>query len=206
MNKPKKGNGQRTPKSFISSKTSQSQTDINSYSEIEAQAISFLSEGKLEKKDSSTPPQELKALQDASKTPKDTLNIQPQRASTLNELGLYHSSQKNFESAASYFKKAIEINKTCCDPYINYGNLLSKQNRYEDALELYLKALEIDESNGLCLHNIGSTLQAIGALEEALQFYRYALENNYQSMIFELQTHQQRLLEHNKHYFESLNP
>ena len=181
MNKPKKGNGQRTPKSFISSKTSQSQTDINSYSEIEAQAISFLSEGKLEKKDSSTPPQELKALQDASKTPKDTLNIQPQRASTLNELGLYHSSQKNFESAASYFKKAIEINKTCCDPYINYGNLLSQQNRYDDALELYLKALEIDESNGLCLHNIGSTLQAIGALEEALQFYRYALENNYQS-------------------------
>ena len=59
-----------------------------------------------------------------------------------NYLGLAHKSQKDYENAVKYLKKAIDDNPKYTHPYLNLGNLYLQQKEYNKAKEIVEKGLK----------------------------------------------------------------
>lgn len=71
-----------------------------------------------------------------------------------NVLGLLHYRQENFETAASHFLRAIELQPGNIMGYINLGNVYYSQEMYEKALEGYRKAAQINDADAVGQYNL----------------------------------------------------
>jgi predicted O-linked N-acetylglucosamine transferase (SPINDLY family) len=107
---------------------------------------------------------------------KKALNIAPNNAEILNNLGVTLSGLKEYKKAEEYFSKALLINSNYAEAYYNIANTLKKLGRLDQAEKNYYKAINLKPNFVLAYNNLGSTLKKLGRLDEAVTILNKALE------------------------------
>lgn len=109
---------------------------------------------------------------------KSTLNGESRNYLTYKYLGIIFLSLNDYKSAAENFEKAIEIDNTEIENYINLGFCFQKTGNIFRAIEEYQKALDIDFNNITALKNLSGIYYNSSRTREALELYIkiYSLE------------------------------
>ncbi|MBS9396148.1 MAG: tetratricopeptide repeat protein [Dolichospermum sp. OL03] len=116
-----------------------------------------------------------------------TTQNQKDEAYRLNEQGIQHYKQRQFQEALATFQQALAIQQKIGDhsgeatTLNNIGAIYDNQGEYPKALDFYQQALDIrkkigDRSGvGNSLNNIGFIYSSQGEYPKALEFYQQAL-------------------------------
>ncbi len=120
-------------------------------------------------------------------------NIEDYEAEALNNIGVTHEAQGNYEEAMTYERKALEIRKRLGDD-LKTANTLNtlgiihdEKGEYQEALAYYFDARKIYESLkeeskiAMVLTNIGIVLRAQKEYKNVVTYYRQAM-NIYQKL------------------------
>lgn len=114
------------------------------------------------------------------------------KAELLKDVGLGYINLNQYDSAITYFKSALKIqrsinNETGIADILNYlGTIHNKLGTYEKALEYHFESLRIDEKlqNKIGIaqsqNNIGIVYQNLKKYAESLEYYNKALQINYE--------------------------
>ncbi len=81
-----------------------------------------------------------------------------------------------FEDAIDAFEKALKIDPTMCDAWINRGRLLDDMGHHSRAIQSYDIALEVDPNDSMAWTNRGNSFRALENFKEALASYANALQ------------------------------
>lgn len=81
-----------------------------------------------------------------------------------------------FEEAIEAFEKALKIDPTMCDAWINRGRLLDDLGHHEEAIQSYDISLEIDPNDAMAWTNRGNSFRALENFKEGLASYANALQ------------------------------
>lgn len=102
--------------------------------------------------------------------------LNPFSHQTWYHLGKSYQKLKQYDKAATCYRKTIQLESSFPDPYINLSEMLNIQGRLDEAIETCLKGLSIAPNNpllhgnyGILLHKKGNKPQAIKELETALR-------------------------------------
>ena len=93
-------------------------------------------------------------------------------------MALCHQCVENYDQAAFFYKKAIDIKPDYLDAWVNLGSTLKKQGQLDEAKEAYTKAITINPDNIAAYYNMGNVLGEQGKLPEALQAYNKTISIN----------------------------
>jgi protein O-GlcNAc transferase len=107
-----------------------------------------------------------------------SLQLLPERISTLTNLSVALIKLEKLEEAEKIINKAISLCPIDSNLYLNQGQIFEKKNNLELALESYSKAAEINPKSSESQYNRAVTLQNLKHLDEALASYQQALELN----------------------------
>lgn len=77
-------------------------------------------------------------------------------------MAFYHSVRNRMDSAAYYYRFAIETDSNDYVPVNNLGDIYERMGRYEDALQLYRRAYELAPDNQSMQVNLQSAAQELG--------------------------------------------
>lgn len=109
-------------------------------------------------------------------------------ASLFNKIGVVYDDMGNFETALSFYQKALNTSKKIKDKHImaaalgNIGIIYDNRGNYEQALKYYNEALHIEteqkNKRGIAgnLENIGITYNLMGNYQTALSYYEKAFK------------------------------
>ncbi len=117
-------------------------------------------------------------------------NNEKELAYALSNLGILERSERNFDSAISYFKKSITISEKLGDQgiyqisynYSNIGTLFRFQGKLKDARKILKKAINLheklnsDEGLAHTYGNLGVITRKLGKVEEAYNFHLKGIE------------------------------
>ncbi len=117
-------------------------------------------------------------LDQAEKTYKEILRLQPDNVNALHFLGVTYYHHKEYDSAIMYIKKALQLKPDHVDAYNNLGIIFRDKGQLDDAESCFRKALQINPNFVKSYVNLGNTLQAKGSLDEAMAYFQKALELN----------------------------
>jgi serine/threonine protein kinase/Flp pilus assembly protein TadD len=84
----------------------------------------------------------LKATDDAIKAFQKVLELDPNDAETLNQLGYYYSAQGDFPQAIEYLKRYAATCPGDANPFDSMAELYMRMGRFDDATAKYKEALE----------------------------------------------------------------
>jgi len=73
------------------------------------------------------------------------------------------------------YEKAIALNPTYVNAYINLGNILKKRHRLDEAVRMYEKAVILDPDNSKTYYNIGTIFHEQNQLVNAVNAYQRAI-------------------------------
>ncbi|MCK5819114.1 MAG: tetratricopeptide repeat protein [Psychromonas sp.] len=99
----------------------------------------------------------------------------PKHFNTLHTLGLLALQNNEPAIAVELLNKAIEINVSNADPFLNIAIALTQLNRFEEAVACYDNAIAIQPDNIEALINRGGVLQKLNRIEAALMSYDKAI-------------------------------
>lgn len=94
----------------------------------------------------------------------------------LNLIGLIRREQKRYDDAIEYFERAMEIDMTYVDTYINLGCTLLDFKKFNRATEILSKALKYDKDNSNVLNNLGLAYFSMGKNTEAKAAFEKAIQ------------------------------
>ncbi len=109
-------------------------------------------------------------------------------AQSNNKLGLAFLKRNLFDEAVAEFKRAIEIEPTLTEAYLNWGQAYLQQKKYADAIAIFARALQ-QNPDYADLHNyLGYAYFRNHQLAEAATAIKFALEKNpkYVEAVFNL--------------------
>ena len=96
----------------------------------------------------------------------------------LNNLGLVHRANKNFDKALECFIEAIRIKPDFAIAFLNLGSIYLMQKKYDKALEIYEKLLKGNPSDTRALINIGDIYFKDKKFKEAVEVYNTIIKIN----------------------------
>ena len=99
---------------------------------------------------------------DAIKVFRDAIEINPQSASSYNNIGIVYLNKNQPDEAIEAFQTAIEIQPDHVHYYWNLVPLLLRQERLEEALEAIKTATELDPEHAETFHQVGKLLRGQG--------------------------------------------
>ena len=105
-----------------------------------------------------------------------SLELEPERQSTLTNLSVVLLKLDKLEKAEKILNKAINLYPTDSNIYLNQGQLFERKNNLKLALASYSKATECNPDISEAHYNRAVTLQSLRRLDEALASYQRALE------------------------------
>jgi Flp pilus assembly protein TadD len=76
------------------------------------------------------------------------------------------------EQVEDLLSKAVSLDPTCFDGYLQLGILAASQHDYEKAIQLYTKALEVDPQLGEAHYRLGVAYDRLGQREKARQEFQ----------------------------------
>jgi len=103
--------------------------------------------------------------------------VRKDRAGTFDNRGILLDLLGRTEEARDDFNKAIELEPSLGDPYVNLGAMLIKQGRHEEALVQINKGLDLGMSfSHIGYYNRAVAEQILGRFKDAYYDYKKALE------------------------------
>jgi tetratricopeptide (TPR) repeat protein len=115
------------------------------------------------------------ALGEAQAAYERVLDLRPNHAEALCNLGLALHVQGKFEQAAACQRKALVLRPGYIDALVNLADALKALERLDEAEAAYRRALAIDPASSHALCNLGLLLHDQGKLEEAASVLRKSL-------------------------------
>jgi tetratricopeptide (TPR) repeat protein len=111
------------------------------------------------------------------------LNLKPNDAVALNNLGITLKKQGDYEGAVGSYRKAIQNvpggdNTRAAKIYNNLGESLRLQNKVPEALEAFNKSLVLDPKLGFAYNNVGKIYFTQNRLEDAITSFQKAVAIN----------------------------
>jgi tetratricopeptide (TPR) repeat protein len=92
------------------------------------------------------------------------------------EMGNQVARQGDFENAAMFYCKAIELNPRNAKAYNNLGLMLRNTGQYYEAEACFRKAIELSPEDAYAFSNLGLVLSDLGYMDKAEECLRRALE------------------------------
>ncbi len=114
----------------------------------------------------------------AGKAFRKVLEIEPDNAGALLNLGNYHEAKGSIDRALVMFEKAAEARPDFADAWFNLGNARLTMGEYRKAADAFRRALRYHPEFASAHKNLGYCFQCEGDLDEAERNYRKALELN----------------------------
>lgn len=108
-----------------------------------------------------------------------SLEIIPDRLSTLNNLSVVKIRLDHFAAAEELAKKALAVDEKSPEAWSNLGIALSAMNRYEEALQAYERALQCNPAYARAWLNQAMTLLELKRFDEALAACDHAEKSGY---------------------------
>ncbi|QIZ71914.1 serine protease [Oxynema aestuarii] len=121
--------------------------------------------------------------EEAERTWRRILEIDPNNADAYIGLGIALRNQGKLEEAISAYGRAIELNPQYADAYVGLGLALYNQGKLEEAISAYGRAIELNPQYADAYIGLGIALKDQGKLEEAISAYGRAIELNPQDAI-----------------------
>lgn len=106
------------------------------------------------------------------------LKANPNNPHFLNNMGISHYKEDNFDKAEYYFKRGLEIEPRYLNILNNLGNLKRDLNFTEEAIEYYKKSLSIKPDLPQTLYNLSLSYESLGNFDHAKDCLKKLL--NYQ--------------------------
>jgi len=103
------------------------------------------------------------------------LEIKPDSAATLMNLGIALNALGSYQEAAASFRKTLEINPEFPEARGHFGNVLSNLGQYEEAVANYQRVVALKPDDADTQNNLGVALNSLGKHEEAVASFRRAL-------------------------------
>ena len=104
-----------------------------------------------------------------------SLDLIPDRVSTLTNLSATQVKLKKFSDARINSQKAISLDKSNSEAYLNLGLIDQEENNFTSALEFFDLSLKIKPSYPEALSNRGASLNELKRYDEALASYDKAI-------------------------------
>ena len=120
----------------------------------------------------------LNEYQLAEKYLRELINLYPQDADALNNLGFIHYRNHNQREALTFFQRAAFLDPTEPEIFVNVGNILNAQGNPKEALSYGLKALLISPNNAPAHLLLGSSYLAMSEFDRAIKEFELTLKNN----------------------------
>ncbi|MDZ4834812.1 MAG: tetratricopeptide repeat protein [Candidatus Melainabacteria bacterium] len=83
---------------------------------------------------------------------------------------------ERYEEAIDAFEKALKIDPTMCDAWINRGRILDDLGHHAEAIRSYDVSLDIDPNDSMAWTNRGNSFRGLENYKEALASYANALQ------------------------------
>ncbi|MCI5222336.1 MAG: tetratricopeptide repeat protein [Candidatus Electrothrix sp. AR4] len=107
---------------------------------------------------------------------KKAVKLNPNNASTLNNIGNLYMKTNDLHAAFSHYTAALRIRPNYKEAHNNIGNALSKLGNIEEAVVHYEKTLELDPNYAKAHANLANILAALGKMRLSMQHYNQAVE------------------------------
>jgi len=104
---------------------------------------------------------------------KEAVQLAPKSVKVPTNLGLAHTTH-----ARNLFSRAIKLNPSHIEPYLDFAELLRKQGEYKEAQEIYTQALDIDYTSSQAHYGLGVTHNDANEITDALDCFLLALHYN----------------------------
>ena len=113
----------------------------------------------------------LKQLMEAAK-------LDPERASLQNAIGYTYQGLRDFDKAASHYKKALDLKPDYPEAQNNLGTVYGVQGRWDEATPLFQEAGEnvFYRTRHFAYDNLGSVYRTKGDYRKAVENYKKAAE------------------------------
>ena len=119
---------------------------------------------------------EIEDYQAAEKVARKSLHINPNQPAIHLLLGYLAKFQGNLDQALDHFSKAILINESEIEPWIEMGEIYLEQNEHEKALGAYKEACSRNNTNPLPYYKSGLLLRDMKDYQNAEKMLRIASE------------------------------
>ncbi|MFH1321800.1 MAG: tetratricopeptide repeat protein [Bacteroidota bacterium] len=130
-------------------------------------------------------PERDKLIKEAIKHFKEGLKIYPGNYIVVNNLGtIYFNFLEDYKTAASYYKKAIELNPDYIEAYYSLGFSYEKLGDQENAILFFNKTLELDDMYFPAYIRLTRLYETKGEYDKAISINMRGLENFPQSETF----------------------
>jgi tetratricopeptide (TPR) repeat protein len=106
------------------------------------------------------------------------LEVIPEHAGALSDLGLAVSSAQRFEEAVAYYDRSLEADPSQTQVLVNRGVTLENLGLAEEAIASYELAVERNPGEALAHFNLGNVRFVRGEYREALEYYRTSVRHN----------------------------
>ncbi|XP_050434786.1 UDP-N-acetylglucosamine--peptide N-acetylglucosaminyltransferase 110 kDa subunit-like [Adelges cooleyi] len=93
----------------------------------------------------------------------------------INLANIFYNEQFNLHQALYHYEKAVEIDNTLLEAYLNMGSILIELKESAKALECFNKAIQLDSQCVVAYTNIGSIYKDNEHFPEAIKSYEKAL-------------------------------
>ncbi|MCI0435120.1 MAG: tetratricopeptide repeat protein [Gemmatimonadetes bacterium] len=103
------------------------------------------------------------------------VRLNPADASAHANLGAFHQSQRNLDSAAYHYRQAVAAEPDYAAAHYNLGIVLEARGEQDAAERHYREALRTRPDHAATHNNLGNVLLAQGKLDEAAQHFERAL-------------------------------
>jgi predicted O-linked N-acetylglucosamine transferase (SPINDLY family) len=114
-------------------------------------------------------------LEDADRTLRQIIKIQPKNADALCFLSVVMAKKLDYKSALKLINTSIDAAPRNPIAFNNQGNILKELSRYADALASYEKAISLAPNYEEAHNNKGNVLQDLGRYQEAVICYDTAI-------------------------------
>jgi len=115
-------------------------------------------------------------LEEAIENFRKAVQINPNFAEALNNLGHALAAQGRLEEAIENYRKATQINPNFAVAQNNLGAALATEGRLEEAIGNFRKAIQVNPNFVAAQNNLGAALADKGRFEEAIGNFRKAIQ------------------------------
>ncbi|NEP71856.1 MAG: tetratricopeptide repeat protein [Okeania sp. SIO2G4] len=109
---------------------------------------------------------------------RQSLNLQPNWASTYVTLANIIQAQGKISEAINLYYRAIELNPELSQAHVNLGSMFFRQGKLDEAIAYYRKAIQLRPDMAVAYWNLAKVWQQLGKLDEAIASEEKALKLN----------------------------
>ena len=93
-------------------------------------------------------------------------------------VGEHWKTEKQFEQALHFFRKAIQLNPGYAEAYYNIGNIYEIKEDYQKAIKFFQTSLSLRPDYAIVHNNLAIALETIGDISGAIKHYEKAMQIN----------------------------